>query len=428
MYQSDFSKTYEPKSNEWLHRQSIFEQNLKHIIHHNMAYFGNEEGGSFFLGINEFLDLESNELPLGGYDKSRHEMWQQQPPIKSEEGGAAVLEIELKKEDFTIQSIDRKLLVDNDYKMDIPFEILEVNELPSEVDWRKPQGPKKDTNTMTPVKNQKMCGSCWAFASIEALESHIANKTGTLYTLSPQQLVSCTPNPRQCGGTGGCEGATAELAFSYVAEHGIVQDKTFPYDSVDEACSWDDKTTSSFLRREEEGKNSKKNFVHDAVASIQGYANIPTNDYKVMMNAVYHGPVVIAVAATPWSFYRGGIYKTDLSKGGVFTDLNHAVVIVGYGTDENTGTPYWIVRNSWGTGWGEDGYIRLLRENPNNVESSTDDDDNDNTFCGFDTTPLDGSACAVDKDGHKLIPKSVKVCGTSGLLFEGVIPVGGYKL
>lgn len=85
--------------------------------------------------------------------------------------------------------------------------------LPSSIDWR-------DERVVTPVKDQGRCGSCWAFASASVLEAHIARATGLLYSFSVQQLAMCTPNPEACGGTGACEGSTAELAFDYVAGSG----------------------------------------------------------------------------------------------------------------------------------------------------------------------------------------------------------------
>ena len=139
------------------------------------------------------------------------------------------------------------------------------------------------------------------------------------------------------------------------------------------------------------------------------------------MNAVAKvGPVGVAVAASTWGFYEGGVFSTDLSKGGTETDLNHAVVLVGYGVDEHTQEPYWLVRNSWRPTWGENGYIRLKRVDP----STLDDPDED---CGVDETPMDGMACDTDEDGNKIEPKPVKICGTSGVLFDAVMPVGGQR-
>ena len=97
------------------------------------------------------------------------------------------------------------------------------------------------------------------------------------------------------------------------------------------------------------------------------------------------------------------------------------MVLEGYGTDEGTGEDYWLVRNSWSPNWGEDGYIRLLRVDP----AKLDDPEQD---CGMDTTPADGAACTKDETGHDIIPPPAKICGNSGILYDSVIPVGGYLL
>ena len=89
------------------------------------------------------------------------------------------------------------------------------------------------------------------------------------------------------------------------------------------------------------------------------------------------------------------------------------------GTDEATGEDYWLVRNSWGAGYGEKGYIRLKRVNPETLKDPESD-------CGYDKTPLDGIACALNPDGSKAEIHEMKVCGTSGILYDPIVPIGGY--
>merc|ERR1719384_1442243 len=101
-----------------------------------------------------------------------------------------------------------------------------VTELPESLDWRDHRPA-----VVTPVKTQGGCGSCWAFSAVESIESHIALQTGKLLSLSPQQLTSCTPNPQKCGGSGGCSGATAQLAFNYTAQAGLSEIWDYPYES-----------------------------------------------------------------------------------------------------------------------------------------------------------------------------------------------------
>merc|ERR1719221_235404 len=248
--------------------------------------------------------------------------------------------------------------------------------LPSSVDWRKPQ----PYAALTPVKNQGGCGSCWAFAAVETLESRLAIATKQdAPILSPQQIVSCAPNPDDCGGTGGCQGSTEELAFSYTKGAGITSEASYAYKGTTGKCD-----TSKIK----------------AVAHNSGYQKIATNDYNGLMSAVVEGPVAITVAAGGfgWQLYGGGVYH-----GNCGYDLDHGVQLVGYGSDK--GTDYWIVRNSWGAGWGEHGFIRLQRFG-----------DGKEPF-GVDTAPGDGIACKGDKSQKTY-------CGMCGILADTSYPTG----
>jgi len=280
----------------------------------------------------------------------------------------------------------------------------DIQTLPETVDWRS----RGDVVT-TPIKNQGGCGSCWAFASVGALESHIAINTGKLLEMSVQELVSCTPNPQSCGGSGGCTGSTAEIAYAWVAQHGMLEEWRFGYQSFH-----GEKVNCTILNNQD-----KSGVIDGAIASIAGFANLPMNSYNAMMYAVATmGPVVVNVAATGWGLYKGGIFDDDdLDQ----RDINHAVVLEGYGKDEETGQLFWLIRNSWSSLWGEDGRIRLKRVDP----SSLDDPSSD---CKIDVSPADGIACTKDKSGKPVAPANVTVCGTSGVLFDGVIPIGGHLL
>ena len=138
-----------------------------------------------------------------------------------------------------------------------------------------------------------------------------------------------------------------------------------------------------------------------------GYERLPANNYSALMNAVATvGPVAISAAAEPWMSYEEGIFSDDCG-----ADVDHAIVLVGYG-NETVGTfrpeskDYWLVRNSWGSGWGEDGYIRIERYGEGAEP------------CETDTTPQDGTAC---KGG----PSEITVCGLCGVLSDSSYPVGG---
>jgi len=259
----------------------------------------------------------------------------------------------------------------------VPYTLEASRPLADNVDWRT-QG------VVTPVKDQGQCGSCWAFATTEAVESalSIATKSAPLI-LSPQNVVSCTPNPNHCGGTGGCNGATAELGFDYVHAHGIATEQNWPYKAVTGTCN---------------------ETAHTKVATISGYVKLPENQAQPLLDACATvGPIAISVDASTWSLYRSGIYNGCSTTS---LDIDHAVVLVGYGTDSSSHS-YWLVRNSWGASWGESGYIRLYR--------------GPNEKCAVDTTPSDGSGC----DGG---PTKITVCGTCGIWYDNSYPVGATKI
>jgi len=245
------------------------------------------------------------------------------------------------------------------------------------VDWRT-------VGIITPVKDQGQCGSCWSFATAETLESYWALATKQLTDLSEQQILDCTENPQHCGGDGGCGGATVELAYEQIMKQGgLATEWTYSYKSYNgnnEQCSFDSSNTPAF-------------------AKISGYKNLPSNQYAPLLaHVATNGPVAISVDASSWGMYESGVFdgcnKTN-------PDLDHAVQLVGYGTDPSYGD-YWLVRNSWSPAWGESGYIRLRR--PATAE------------CGIDLTPGDGDGC---DNG----PPSVTVCGTCGILYDTVYPV-----
>ena len=139
---------------------------------------------------------------------------------------------------------------------------MEAGQLPDTVDWRT-------KNAVTEVKDQGACGSCWAFAATEQIESYTAIASGDLVELSTQQMTSCTPNPLTCGGTGGCQGSTPPLGYNYVQLFGQISESDYPYvsgsTSQSESCQYD---LSSLT----------------PVAAITGYNNLPSNDQEAVMD------------------------------------------------------------------------------------------------------------------------------------------------
>nr|QOV03081.1 cathepsin L10 [Dysdercus peruvianus] len=211
--------------------------------------------------------------------------------------------------------------------------------LPESVDWRQ-QG------LVTPVKNQGRCGSCWAFSSTGALEGQHYRKTKQLISLSEQNLMDCS----QEYGNNGCEGGLMDQAFEYVKDnHGIDTEKSYPYEGLDNRCR--------FKRR--------------SIGAVDtGFVDIAEGDEEALKKAVATvGPISIAIDASQQSFqfYNQGVYYEPLCSS---EQLDHGVLLVGYGTDDD-GQDYWLVKNSWGTGWGEKGYIRMARNRDNNCGIAT---------------------------------------------------------
>lgn len=229
------------------------------------------------------------------------------------------------------------------------------------------------------VEDQGGCGSCWAFASIGVLQGCYNIATNKSLSLSVQQMVDCTPNPDSCGGTGGCDGATNDLLFEYAKEEGVISEDKYAYMASTGTCDDD----------------------QDKVMKFDESHVVKSNDYTALMAAVAQGPVAISVAANKWSSYNGGVMKFKHCD----ADVDHAVILTGWG-ETSDGEKYWEVRNSWGRSWGEDGYIRLER------------DENDSTKCKQDTSPLDGVGCPKDNLNE------VTVCGTCGILYASSYVTG----
>eukprot|EP01065_Artemidia_motanka_P024044 TRINITY_DN286_c0_g1_i1.p2 TRINITY_DN286_c0_g1~~TRINITY_DN286_c0_g1_i1.p2 ORF type:complete len:390 (+),score=158.88 TRINITY_DN286_c0_g1_i1:72-1172(+) len=329
-YVKEYGKKYTPT--EWLKHEQVFLATLSRIRAHNA-----DKSQTYKMGLNQFTDWSADEMKqMKGLHRGLRFA---SPPVES--------------------TVD-----------------VDVSGLPSAVDWRE----KK--NVVTPVKNQGGCGSCWAFASTETVESAVAIATGKQFVLAPQELVSCAPNPQQCGGTGGCQGSTEPLAFQYVAGAGMVAESTYPYEGVTGTCS--------------------KSKIAKPIVGIKNYTRLPANDYGSLMKAVATvGPIAISVDAS-WGAYEEGVFT-----GNCGTTIDHAVQLVGYGTDSASGLDYWLVRNSWGAGWGESGYIRLHRFGAGKEP------------CGTDTSPQSGNGC---KGG----PKTIKVCGQCGMLSDSSYPTGAF--
>lgn len=213
-----------------------------------------------------------------------------------------------------------------------PYEFIQVNKsLPASLDWR-------DEGLVTSVKTQGPCGSCWAFSATGALEGQLKKSTGTLMSLSSQNLVDCSTKY----GNYGCKGGFMSNAFQYVIKnHGIASDDAYPYVGKSDKCKYRPKYRA---------------------ANCSGFGFLPKGDeFALKMGLAAIGPISVAIDASRprFLFYRHGVYRDHSCT----HNVNHGVLLVGYGTEG--GEDYWLVKNSWGERYGDKGYIKMARNRRN---------------------------------------------------------------
>jgi C1A family cysteine protease len=343
-YERDFKRNY--TSQERSMRRSLVEASLKFVRDVN------RQGQSWTAGVNELTDKTEEEFAsqFTGLDAGMR--------LGGSSQGTLLTHTRSKTETATLSNHTRAL--------------------PKAIDWRK-------RHAVTSVMRQGACGSCWAVAAAGALEGHLAIQTGRLRKVSPGAMRDCVKNPKHCGGKGGCTGAIAQLAYKWAASQGVVFEKDYKYRAVGGTC-----------------RASKV----EHKASIEGFRQLPRNDgYSLKEALAFEGPVSVSISV-PMAVrsYMGGVIKCGNTKGTADWKISHAVLAVGYGTDRYHG-PYWIVKNSWGSEWGESGYLRIARE------AHADDEP-----CGTDVAPNLGFSC-------KPYPSKLKVCGHCGILSDSSYPI-----
>ena len=195
--------------------------------------------------------------------------------------------------------------------------------LPTSVDWTA-------KGAVTPVKDQGQCGSCWSFSATGALEGAWFLKTRSLVSLSEQELVDCST----AEGNQGCNGGLMDYAFQYAMANGLTTEAAYPYTAT--------------------GPNTCKKVLPAVTA--KGFTDVPTNSQLALMTAVSKQPVSVAIEAdeNSFQFYSSGVLTKACG-----TNLDHGVLLVGYGTEN--GLDYYKVKNSWGPSWGQVGYVLLGR-------------------------------------------------------------------
>jgi len=280
-------------------RMKIYMENKAKIARHNAKAF--KGGKSYFLKMNHYGDMLHHEFMRNmlGFD----------------------------------YKAKQKLLKSNRYSADIVSWIAPANvEYPLSVDWRT-------KGAVTPVKDQGQCGSCWAFSTTGSLEGQHFRKTGKLLSLSEQNLVDCSAS----FGNNGCNGGLMDNAFKYIkANGGIDTEQSYPYEGVEESCHFNPSDIGE----------TDKGFVDVTPGS--------EHDLKKAVAAV--GPVSVAIDASheSFQFYSHGVYdEPECDPEG----LDHGVLVVGYGTEEDG--DFWLVKNSWSDKWGLDGYIKMSRNKDN---------------------------------------------------------------
>ncbi|CAH1227168.1 CTSV [Branchiostoma lanceolatum] len=282
-------------------RRLIFQDNLKTIVRHNQEADAGKH--SYWLGVNQFADMTHAEYldqVIGGCLINGN---------RTKAGSRAI------------------------YRSTPNMQVRDT------VDWR-------DEGLVTDIKDQGQCGSCWAFSTTGSLEGQHAKATGTLVSLSEQNLVDCS---RQLGNKG-CEGGDMDQAFQYIIQNnGIDQEQCYPYKAKNHRCKFDASCVG---------------------ATMSSFTDVTSGDEDALKQACSSvGPISVGIDASHQSFqlYNSGVYdEFECSS----TRLDHGVLVVGYGTYQNK--DYWLVKNSWGTVWGNEGYIMMSRNKENQCGVATD--------------------------------------------------------
>jgi len=370
-YVVQFERGYRPGSEEYFRRQALFESRAEHISGHNCA------DEMWKAQVNHLTDWTEEELQsLRGYKKDYS-------ASSGQQGAAAASQLD--QEDTSLPEV-----LNYDY-----------------------------LDAISRATDQGSCGSCWAYASTAALNAH-AELNNNTNRYSVAQIVACTPNPQKCGGNGGCEGATAELAYEYALTSGLSLESEFPArpGGAQSACPEHQKAPQSLLAAGIASKavimpdGSEKHMLADELRGgraigMLGWTKLPENKEGPLVRAlVEQGPLAIAVAAGgDWNWYYHGILTPQgCDRNHV---ISHAVVLYGYGkavSAKHGDVKYWRIKNSWGSNWGEDGMLRLQR---------LDEEDKE---CGWDMKPEVGSGCTGG-------PSKVWVCGSCGILYDAVLPM-----
>ncbi|XP_020590937.1 low-temperature-induced cysteine proteinase [Phalaenopsis equestris] len=281
----EHGKTYTSEA-EKLARFRVFEDNLAFVENHNAA-----AKSTYSLALNAFADLTVHEFRAARL------------------GLSLGLNLEL----ASAGNGDRAVFQGYDAAV------------PDSIDWR-------DKGAVTQIKDQGSCGACWAFSATGAIEGINKIATGSLVSLSEQELIDCDRSYNS-----GCSGGLMDYAFNWVVKNrGIDTEEDYPFHTAESSCL--------------------KNKLSHRFVTIDGYTDVPSHNEKLLLQAVATQPVSVGICGSERAFQ---LYSKGIFTGPCSTSLDHAVLIVGYGS--NNGVDYWILKNSWGTSWGINGYMHMLR-------------------------------------------------------------------
>lgn len=299
----EFNKTYLP--NEEIKRKKIFLENLSTLRYHNLKHIAGLS--TFQMGINNLSDMSFKEFR------------KMQSPDENE--FVVITENKI----FNQPEIKYSSFKDDDIV------------IPKQFDWR-------DHIKMTSVKNQRNCGSCYAFAVVGAIESLIYRETRNAVELSAQEIIDCAKIYHAY--VNGCNGGSELAALGYILDNGLSYEKDYPFTGKEGTC-----------RKNETLNRYHANFTE--LITTKG-----TNEDSLIKQLILYGPAIVSIDHLHESFMRyskGIYYEPDCSTD--YEKTSHTVLLVGYGSEN--GENYWIVRNSYGESWGENGYFRIAR-NKNN--------------------------------------------------------------
>ena len=301
---------------------TIEENNKRYEIFKNnylsMLEYRDNNTNSSVLGVTEFMDIPPKQF-LSSYFRN--------PVLKINGLDDGEIWNETNPQILNLQDINGDGPLYIEQKTDNPEAVEKGNlrrlqSIPSSFDWRT-------KGVVSSVKNQGYCGGCWAFSALVSVEAAYARKYGRLYSFSPQQIIDCNSYNY------GCSGGTIAGALSYLKSYRAQTLTSYPFKQYKSTCKYN---------------------YNLGIAKVSSYYYSASTNEDYIASMLYNGgPLAININATPLQYYKGGIDNPTTCS----SSVNHGVALVGYGS--SNGVPYWIVKNSWGSTWGESGYFRIYR-------------------------------------------------------------------